>query len=57
MQRSVSIAKHDNLDMREGLSTAQQKVVAAEKEADEIRTKAHAESRAAASKTKTLEVP
>ena len=56
MQRSVSIAKHDNQDIRENLSTAQQKMVAAEKEADEIRTKAHADARAAACKIKALEV-
>ena len=56
VQRSVSIAKHDNQDIRENLSTAQQKMVAAEKEADEIRTKAHADARAASSKIKALEV-
>jgi hypothetical protein len=56
LQRSLGMAKHDNQIMRETMSTDQQKMVAAEKEADEIRTKAHSDARASASRIKTLQV-
>ena len=56
MQRNFSINKNSHHEAREQLNSAQQKVASAEKQLEEIQSRAHAESRKAASRIKALEV-
>lgn len=56
MQRNLSLAKNEAHEAKETLSGAQQKLAGAEQELEETRSKAHAESREAATRIKELKV-
>ena len=56
MQKSLSIAKHEQHGAKDAAVEAHQKLSSAGRELEETRTKAHADGKAAAAKIRALEV-
>ena len=56
VQKSLSIAKHEQHEAKEAAVAAHQKLSSAERELEETRAKGHADSKAAAAKIRALEV-